>query len=127
MTTTHRTATAALLIVSLAAAGAPTASAMPNVGESGGVTKPAPAAIHTLQHKATIPTSAPSIAAGTAAKTSAPQPAVRVETPNHGFDWVDAGIGAAGGIALSIVGLGGALGASQYRTRRTRHTAALSG
>jgi hypothetical protein len=150
MTTTHRTATAALLIMSLAAAGAPAASAMPNHGESGGVTKPAPAAVYSLHDKSMIPATAPSKAAGTAANDGSPSTPttsgprsevvsgggygsgtlaptiVRVVDGNSGFDWVDAGIGAAGGIALSMVGLGGALGASQYRTRRTRHTAALS-
>ena len=58
---------------------------------------------------------------GTAAPT-----VVRVVDGHSGFDWADAAIGAAGGIALSMLGLGGAHGVSQHRTR-TRHTAALSG
>jgi hypothetical protein len=41
-----------------------------------------------------------------------------VTARNSGFDWGDAGIGAAGGLALSMVGLGGALAVSQRRTRR---------
>ena len=44
-----------------------------------------------------------------------PQPAptiVRVTVPT-GFDWGDAGIGAAGGFALSMLGLGAALAVSQ--------------
>ena len=41
---------------------------------------------------------------------------VRVTTPS-GFDWGDAGIGAAGGLALSILGLGAALTITQRRAR----------
>lgn len=44
-------------------------------------------------------------------------PIVRVITPNSGFDWGDAGIGAAGGLALAMLGLGGTLALSQRRTR----------
>ncbi|MBV8998176.1 MAG: hypothetical protein JO304_03890 [Solirubrobacterales bacterium] len=47
-----------------------------------------------------------------------------VKAPGGGFDWGDAGIGAAGGLALSMLGLGGALVVSQRRTRqRTSATA----
>jgi hypothetical protein len=35
-----------------------------------------------------------------------------------GFDWGDASIGAAGGVAVSLLGLGGAMAISQRRTRR---------
>jgi hypothetical protein len=42
---------------------------------------------------------------------------VRVSAPN-GFDWGDAGIGAAGAVAISMLGLGGALALSGRRTRR---------
>jgi hypothetical protein len=31
-----------------------------------------------------------------------------------------AGLAAAGGLAITMIGVGGALGAAQYRTRRTR-------
>ena len=41
---------------------------------------------------------------------------VRVITPTSGFDWGDAGIGAAGGLALSMLALGGTLAVSQRRT-----------
>jgi hypothetical protein len=56
--------------------------------------------------------------------TGVPNTVVHVASPDGHFDWGDAGIGAAGGIALSMLGLGGMRGASRYRTR---HTAALSG
>jgi hypothetical protein len=36
-----------------------------------------------------------------------------------GFDWGDAGIGAAGGFAISMLGIGGALTLSQRRGRET--------
>jgi hypothetical protein len=63
--------------------------------------------------------------AGTANKTSAPQAIDRVDTPPSRFDWGDAGIGAAGGLALAMIGLGGALAVSQNRARRTRGTTGL--
>jgi hypothetical protein len=49
---------------------------------------------------------------------SAPPTIVRVSSPNSGFDWGDAGIGAAGGIALSMIGIGSALAVSAHRARR---------
>jgi hypothetical protein len=56
-----------------------------------------------------------------------PPPAiVRVES-RSGFDWGDAGIGAAGGIAISIASLGGALAVSQRRARRPGNPPALIG
>jgi hypothetical protein len=36
---------------------------------------------------------------------------------NSGFDWLDAGIGAAGGVAISIAAVGGVLIISQRRGR----------
>src|ERR1700761_9485295 len=71
MTTTHRTATTALLIVSLAAAGAPAASAVP-IGETASAAKPAPASIYSRQDKSTIPARTPSTATGTAANGGSP-------------------------------------------------------
>ena len=50
----------------------------------------------------------------------APTTIVRVITPTGGFDWGDAGIGAAAGVALSMIGLAGALSVSQRRTRVSR-------
>jgi hypothetical protein len=55
----------------------------------------------------------------TTTTTSQATPIVRVIAPQNGFDWGDAGIGAAGGLALSMLGVGGALViSSQRRTRR---------
>jgi hypothetical protein len=50
-------------------------------------------------------------------------PSTPAATPTEGFDWGDAGIGAAGGLVISVVGIGGALALSQRRTRGTRPTA----
>jgi hypothetical protein len=49
---------------------------------------------------------------------------VRISSPNGGFDWGDAGIGAAGGFALSMIAIGGALVVSQNRTRGSETTRA---
>jgi hypothetical protein len=42
---------------------------------------------------------------------------VQVSNPSGGFDWADAGIGAAGGLVLSVLGLGGSL-ALHRRSRK---------
>jgi hypothetical protein len=52
-------------------------------------------------------------------------PVVRITTPASGFDWGDAGIGAAGGLALALLGVGGGLVISHQRPRRARHTTGL--
>lgn len=49
-----------------------------------------------------------------------------VTAGSSGFDWGDAVIGAAGGIALTMIALGGTLAVSRRRTRRTRHATALT-
>jgi hypothetical protein len=60
----------------------------------------------------------PQLDTGAATHTrSQPIPIVRVITPNSGFDWGDAGIGAAGGLALAMLGVGGTLALSQRRPR----------
>jgi hypothetical protein len=52
-------------------------------------------------------------------------PAGRITTPASGFDWGDAGIGAAGGLALAMLGVGGGLVISHQRPQRTRPTTTL--
>jgi hypothetical protein len=122
MTTTHRISTTAVLVLSLAAAGAPTALAK-HVEDPATAANP-PATVYSPQDKSIGPATSPSTTAGNTAKVSAASPVVRVQAPANGFDWGDAGIAAAGGVALLIIGLGGALAVSQHRTRRTRHNPA---
>jgi hypothetical protein len=58
--------------------------------------------------------------------TSAPR-TVRIVSHNGGFDWGDAGVGAAGGLGLAILGVGGAFAVSQQRrTRRSKGSAAIT-
>jgi hypothetical protein len=58
--------------------------------------------------------------------TSGPR-IVHVVSPNGRFDWGDAGIGAAGGLGLAVLGLGGAFAVSQQRrARRSKTTAATT-
>jgi hypothetical protein len=112
---TSRTATTtAAIILSLAAAGAPAASARPAdmVRPSHG----SPAAVYSRPDKTVIRVTGPYV--GAVVKTTAPQPVSRVQAPQGGFDWGEAGIGAAG-VALSVIGIGGALAVSQRRSRRT--------
>ena len=52
-------------------------------------------------------------------------PVVRITTPASGFDWGDAGVGAAGGLALAMLGVGGGLAISRQRPRPTRPTTGL--
>jgi hypothetical protein len=61
---------------------------------------------------------------GGASFTVARGPVVRITTPASGFDWGDAGIGAAGGLAIAILGVGGGL-VITHRPRRSRHTTGL--
>ena len=85
-------------------------------------TKKAAALALTLGAIAPAAASARPIGPDTNSFTAPPAPAtqiVRVSAPSS-FDWGDAGIGAAGGVALSMLGIGGALVVSQRRT--SRHT-----
>ena len=122
MTTTHRIGTTAVLILSLAAAGAPAASAATYSRQDKSIVpaaNPRSAAVYSRQDKSIVPPTPPSTTAASTAKVSAAPPVVRVQAPANGFDWGDAGIGAAGGLALSLIALGGALAVSQHRNRNT--------
>jgi hypothetical protein len=61
-----------------------------------------------------------------ASQPTAVQPAVQVVrvSAGGGFNWGDAGIGAAGGLGLSILGVAGSLGVTRRRDRRTTRSAA---
>jgi hypothetical protein len=138
MTTTHRIATSIAVIASLAGAVAPGAFAGSNHAGAASGTNHAPAAYYSRQDKQMVrletnpPTGAyysrqdktmiapgTPVTAGTTASVSTSQPVVRIETPNSGFDWGDAGIGALAGIALCMIGIGGAFAVSQRRVGRT--------
>jgi hypothetical protein len=54
-----------------------------------------------------------------------PATIMRVTAPG-GFDWGDAGIGAAGALGLSMLALGLALAVSQRRTRRAKQPTAIT-
>jgi hypothetical protein len=110
---TRRTATTAAIILSLAA-GAPAASARP--ADIFPPSHQSPAAVYSRPDRTMIPVTAPYV--GAVANTTAPPVVARVQAPQSGFDWGDAGIGAAG-LALSMIGIGGAFAVSQRRSRRS--------
>jgi hypothetical protein len=118
MRTTHRITTTAAIMLSLAAASAPAASARPTDLVPMG--KQMHSAVYSRPDKLMIAVGSPSSAA-TLAKASAPQAAVRIQTRQNRFEWGDAGIGAASVLALAMLALGFGLVISQ---RRGRHGAA---
>jgi hypothetical protein len=117
MISTHRTTTTAAVILSLVAAVAPTATATVSGTNPATTANQAPASVYSRPDKSMIRVTTPAVA---------PQAVVRITTPPSGFDWGDAGIGAAGALALAMIGVGGALAASQRRPRRTRQTTPIS-
>ena len=135
MTIHHRTATAAAIFVSLAAAGVPPAAARPAHFVPAG--DRAPTFVYSRQDREMIPVTSPATYGVAAARYGVAPPAghqpgaspaiAPVQTPQSGFDWGDAGIGAAGGVALLTLGLGGALVIAQRRPRRSHHNPALPG
>ena len=53
-----------------------------------------------------------------ATSTGIPSTVVHVASTDGRFDWGDAGVGAAGGLALSMLGIGGTLAVSSQRRKR---------
>jgi len=102
MTTRHRITAVVLVSLGLATSAAPALALPTDITPNG----------------SEVPAGSPSVTSQ-AAVPAAPPTIVRVSASNGGFDWGDAGIGAAGGFALSMIGLGGALAISQSRARRT--------
>ena len=117
MTPTHRITTTAAAVLALAAASAPFAAARPLEGPAIAAHR-APTTVYSRPDKSLIPVATP-YAGQVIQRATAPRAVVRVQVPPSGFDWGDAGIGAAGGFALSMIGLGGALAIYQSRSRRT--------
>jgi hypothetical protein len=143
MTNTRRVTTSAVLVLSLATS-AMSGAVAPQVASAANPLPPVysrqdkqlvrlqsaagqPARVYSRQEKSLLPSKSRSTAVlATAVKVSSSQPVARIETPQSGFDWGDAGIGAAGGVALAALGLGGALAVSQRRPRRGRQTTSPS-
>jgi hypothetical protein len=119
MSTHRRTTLAALPALALAlGATATLASARPIDPASQGsfvpAGKPVPASVYSRPDKSMIALTSPSSAA-VAANATVPQAVVRIQTPQPGFDWGDAGIGAAGGIGIAMLAAGGGLLAVRIR------------
>ena len=121
--------------LALGAIAAPVATAGPNadqlatqvrhvhpVSVSKQVSPAAPLA-YARQDKQLAPRNAPSLPSQGPIVPAAP----RAATPGSSFDWGDAGIGAAGGVVLSIIGIGGGLALTQRRTRRIGDAAVATG
>ena len=54
-------------------------------------------------------------------------PGAAAPSPSNSFDWGDAGVGAAGALAVAMLGVGGGLALSQRRSRRTATTTLATG
>lgn len=119
MSTTNRMATGIAVALALGASAAP-AAARP--AQFAPLEDPAAASTRAAVHAAS-----PAATTRAAVQAASPAPAIVRVTPSNGFDWGDAGIGAAGGLALAVVGFGGGLAASQRRKEHRHHgTAAIS-
>jgi hypothetical protein len=105
MTHPQRITTTLAVALALATGAGPALAGQFNLNSNGSFI-PAARPAHPLS-----PATAPSVTAGVSPTI------VRVTAPSSGFDWGDAGIGAAGGFALSMIGIGGALALSQHRSR----------
>jgi hypothetical protein len=144
MSITHRITTSAVIVLSLAASAAPGAVVAPEVASAANpalavysrqdkeLVQPQRAtsqraAVYSRRDKSLLPHKPDATSRlANARSASSSQPIVRIETPKSGFNWGDAGIGAAGGAALAMLGLGGALAVSQRRPRRSHQTTSLS-
>lgn len=114
MTTPQRITTTLAVALALAASAGSALAGQFDLNSNGSYVPAAAGPAHALS-----PATAPSVTAGTSPTI------VRVTAPSRGFDWGDAAIGATGGVALSVIGLGGALVISGQRTRRPRPTKAM--
>jgi hypothetical protein len=106
MTTPQRITTTLAVTLAVATSAGPALAGQFNLNSHGSYVPAAAGPAHSLS-----PTAA------TSATTGVSPTIVRVTAPSRGFDWGDAGIGAAGGFALSMIAIGGVLAVSQHRTR----------
>jgi hypothetical protein len=114
MSTNYRVITAAAAVMTLAAASTPAAAAGPTDARVTTATQPAAVSVYSRQDKAVIPVASRSTFTD---GVSAGQAVVQIQPPPSGFAWDDAAVGAVGGFALSMIGLGGVLVVSQRRAR----------
>lgn len=129
MRLTHITTTAIVFALGIATASAAAASdsgttpaVLPNPDQQQVTEQPRPAP----RHPAANPTVGPNPDQQYPANTT-PAVIVRTSAAKNGFDWGDAGIGAAGALGLAAIGLAGALTITQRRTRRVRRSASATG
>jgi hypothetical protein len=123
MTITTRNASAAPL--SLVAPSHQRAGGVRQASRAGYPVAAKPAPVYSRPDKSIVPAADAAAAIAALVKHNASPPVVRIHTtPASGFDSGDAGSGAAGGLALSMIAVGGGLAASQHRARRTRHSTA---
>ena len=102
MTITTRSATATLVALALALGAAPAVAKPFDVTANGALVSAGSPSLRSQPTKQTTgQATAPTI--------------VRIVAREGGFSWGDAGIGAAGGLALSVIALGGGLAVSQRR------------
>ena len=131
MTTTHRIGTGVALALALAASAVP-ASARPfDLNANGSYVPAGSASMQAASRPAATPTST-----GPRSDVSStngydfarvPPTVVRIVSRDSGFGWGDAGIGAAGGLGLALVSVGGAFAISQQRrTRRSKTSEAIT-
>jgi hypothetical protein len=109
MTARHRIAAAVFVSLGFAVSATPALAWQSDLTPNG---SQVPAGSPSVTRHAGIPATPPTV--------------VRVVASDGGFDWGDAGIGAGGGVALSMIAVGGVLASSQRRSRRTRDTALTS-
>lgn len=109
MTVRHHITTGTIVGLSLAVSGSPALARPVDLTRNG---SHVPAGSPAMRRPPTAP---------------ARRPIVMHVSAGSGFDWGDAGIGAAGGFALSLIAVGGALAASERRSRRTQHNTTITG
>ena len=117
MTTQHRI-TSGTVALARGAGAAPAGAWVSNLNAQGSDVPALMPKTQPLSASSPSPLAGPlAFAHGTSAPMKVAPAIVRVTAPSDGFDWGDAGIGAAGGFALSMIGIGTALVVTQRRTR----------
>ena len=100
MTARHRIAIAAVIATGFATSAGPAFGWISDINANGSYV---PAGSATMYQKSASPSSSAT--------------SIRVSSSSGGFDWGDGGIGAAGGLAISLIAVGGAVVISERRRR----------